>query len=256
MNENDNDKGDCIYISRAELNAIVKNAAQEAVRKEAVNIGQALASDLQDALRAIDDEMGRFSDRLKRLEAWIANYDADVHTEEQRKHKEASNEIKGTKKMVQTQPIETSRSNQVERKDESTKTHSRQSDQKKERNAKKLEENLENECAGSGKELNMNTTSANEQVTGMGPTYSDTDGWTRVTKKRREARYGRVERSSSEDRMLVELKLLLWMNFHLTKMCHLSQRPLRSFANHSAKQLIGQRQGRLKLSYTQDLMTP
>ena len=69
---------DLICITRTELEEVVAKAVKTAVQKETKQIGEALASDLQEALRAIDDEIGRFATRLKRLEAWQADHDADA----------------------------------------------------------------------------------------------------------------------------------------------------------------------------------
>ena len=80
MTGKNNDQQDGIYVSRAELHTIFAKAAEEAIHKEAIRIGQALACDLQDALRAINDELGRFADRIKSLEEWTANHAADADT--------------------------------------------------------------------------------------------------------------------------------------------------------------------------------
>ena len=96
MTENNANQQDSVCISRADLNAIFEKAAKKTLHKEAVRIGQALAGDLQDALRAINDELGRFADRLKSLEAWAANHEADAKTREVNQHKEVQAESKKT----------------------------------------------------------------------------------------------------------------------------------------------------------------
>ena len=68
----------CIRVNRKDFEALVAKAAREEAKKAVRQIGEALASDLQDALRAINDELGRFGSRLKKLEAWISDYDADA----------------------------------------------------------------------------------------------------------------------------------------------------------------------------------
>ena len=94
MTENNHDQQDSICISRDELNAIVEKAAEKAVNNAAVKIGQTLACDLQDALRAINDELGRFADRLKNLEEWTNDYDSDVRAKEYQQRNELQSKSK------------------------------------------------------------------------------------------------------------------------------------------------------------------
>lgn len=69
---------EALCLTRSELKLVVAEAVEVALKNKAAEFGEALASDLHDALRAIDDEMGRFAMRLKRLEAWKTEHDADV----------------------------------------------------------------------------------------------------------------------------------------------------------------------------------
>ena len=77
----DNDESgseDCIRVSRKDFEGLVAKVAKEEAKKAVRQIGEDLTSDLQDALRAINDELGRFGNRLKKLEAWISDADADA----------------------------------------------------------------------------------------------------------------------------------------------------------------------------------
>ena len=179
MTENNANQQDSVCISRADLNAIFEKAAKKTLHKEAVRIGQALAGDLQDALSAINDELGRFADRLKSLEAWAANHEADAKTREVNQHKEVQAESKKTQFESKNTIMEASKTHSTNRVGERTRQN------RNETEPNRQAEETEKQHIESDTEPKTDQAIEDEQGARQEPIDNDTDGWTRVTRKKK-----------------------------------------------------------------------
>ena len=180
MAEN-NDVEDCITISRTELDKMIANAVQTAVQKVREQIDDTLAKDKEIILLTINEQMDRFAERLTKLEAWQAEWQAErkIRMNRQRDD-EAQAELRATISVESEtiSKIKIDNKAQVEGNDakgNTTGTNGNKQTQKEE----DLSGDREEEGGSTGSE----------------PESGDDGGWTRVVRKRKKnkiRRYGAV----------------------------------------------------------------
>ena len=172
MTGKNNDQQDGIYVSRAELHTIFAKAAEEAIHKEAIRIGQALACDLQDALRAINDELGRFADRIKSLEEWTANHAADADTRRELQQPKVD-QIRS-----ETAPIKVAASLPEERMDERVRRKRNDTNLNKETDIVHTKVDTASRADQTNEDVQLQDAEKELLV-------NDTEGWTRVERKKK-----------------------------------------------------------------------
>ena len=176
-----NDVEDCITISRTELDKMITNAVQTAVQKLREQLDDTLATDKRNILLTINEEMDRFTDRLKKLEAWQAEWQAGSKTKINCQQND-----KAQAKVITTGIVESETVSKINMNNQAQVEGNEAQGKATETNGNKQTQSQE-DFGGDPEEAGGST--------GSDPESGDGGEWTRVVRKRRRnkiRRYGAV----------------------------------------------------------------